>query len=127
MALLSILVSIALGCVLVYRFAGIGALQPRWVSWLLIGGAGIAAGIGLASCLFFILLPLGVPRLSFAIRGILLIAVAYDCWRTRRPASKPDAAPRHSYMPLLWVALALALVIATYGMSTAWEANPQGN
>jgi len=124
-----ILLSVALGCLLVYRFAGLRALQPRWAVWLLVYGAGAPIGIGFTSCLFFVLrliLP-GMPQLALWIRLALLAALGYDCWRKRTPAMKQGSLPRFSYTPLLWIVFALSLVIVTNAMSAAWQANPQGN
>ena len=124
-----ILLSVAPGCLLVYRFAGLRALQPRWAAWLLLFGAGALIGIGFTSCLFFLLrlmLP-GVPQLALWIRLVLLAALGYECWRRRLPAIQPEPRPRFSYAPLLWIAFALSLAIVTSAMSTAWQANPQGN
>ena len=124
-----ILLSIAPGCLLVYRFAGLRALQPRWAACLLVFGAGAPIGIGLTSCLFFVLrliLP-GVPQLALWVQLVLLAALAYDCWRRRPPAIEMEPLPRFPYTPLLWIAFALSLAIVTYAMSTAWQTNPQGN
>jgi hypothetical protein len=128
-ALAWILLSVAFGCLLVYRFAGLRALQPRWAACLLVFGAGAPIGIGITSCLFFVLRPIlpGVPQLALWVRLALLAALAYDCWRKRPPAAEPEPQPRFPYIPLLWVAFALSLGIVTYAMSTAWQANPQGN
>lgn len=128
-SLASILLSAAIGWLLVYRFAGLAALRPRWAAWLLIFGAGAALGIAIASCLFFLLLLLfpGVAHLALWVRLALLIAAGYVCFRGYRPGPPPAPAARYPYVPLLWIALAAALCFVTLGMSAAWEANPHGD
>ena len=46
--------AVALGCAMLYRFGRLGDLEPRWAAALLVFGAGAAAGVGAASCLFLI-------------------------------------------------------------------------
>src|SRR5690348_13080486 len=126
MAAASILLSVAAGILLVYCFGGLAPLRPRWAALMLIVASGIAAGIALTSTLYFILLPLGLPRASLFVRVAIVIATGYVCWRSRRPQPPPEPSPRFPYAPLLWIAFAVALVIGTYGMSTAWAATPAG-
>lgn len=118
----SILLSVALGCLLVYRFAGLSTLQPHWAAWMLLFGAGASVGIGLASCLFF-----ATPRAALWVRFILLAAAGYECWRRRQAATKQEPLPQPPYTLYIWIAFGIALVIVTSAMSAAWEANPQGN
>ena len=63
-SVLSILLSIAIGCLLVYRFSGFSGFAPRWAAWMLLVGCGIATGIGLNSCLFFFV-HLGLPGVTW--------------------------------------------------------------
>jgi hypothetical protein len=127
-SLASILLAVALGGLLVYRFGGVTALRPRWAGWLLLFGAGAALGIALTACLFFILLTVfpGMPHLSLWVRLALVAAAAYECRRHRQPAAPDEIRRPYPYAPLLWIAFAAALLFVTFGMSTAWEANPQG-
>ena len=104
MAAASILLSLAAGVLLVYRFGGLATLRPRWAALMLTVGSGIAAGIALTSILYFILLPLGMPRASLFVRIAIVIATAYECWRSRRPLPPREPAPRFAYEPLLWIA-----------------------
>lgn len=124
----SILLSVALGCVLVIRFARLNELgnAPRWSVWFLVLGAGPACGMGLTSCLFFLLHPVA-PPIGLVLRLMLLAAFSYDCWRRRGKQPPRASSPRPSYVPILWIAFALSLLIVTNAMSHAWDANPQGN
>lgn len=110
MTAVSILVSLALGWLLVRRFAGLD-------NWLLVFGAGTAVGIGITSCLYFV---------PWFIRAAACAALGYDCWR-RRPRRPAQKAPRFAYTLILAAALLVAVLLVTLAMSAAWEANPQGN
>src|SRR5580698_6340635 len=128
--LVSILLAVALGCLLVFRFAGLEAIRPRWAGWLLIFGAGTAVGIAFTSCLFFMLVLIfpNAPHFALWVRLALLAAAAFACWRSRPPAAAPDGRLYTPlYSPLLWVSFGVALLFVTYGMSTVWDGNPQGN
>ncbi|HEY3738195.1 MAG TPA: hypothetical protein VGL53_00050 [Bryobacteraceae bacterium] len=127
-AIASILLSIALGCVLMIRFARLGELRqaPRWSVWFLVLGAGAACGMGLTSCLFFLLHSVPAP-VGLILRLMLLAAFSYDCWRRRGNQPVYQPLPRPPYLPFLWIAFALSLLIVTNAMSKAWDANPQGN
>jgi len=127
MAAASILLSVAAGILLVYRFGTLEALRPRWAGLMLIVAGGIAAGIALTSTLYFILLPLGMPRASLFVRIAIVIGAAYECWRSRHRQPPLEHSPRFPYIPLLSLAFLVALAIVTYGMSTAWAATPSGN
>ncbi len=124
-----VLFAVVLGGLLVRRFAGLEALEPRWAAWLLIFGAGAAAGIALTSCLFFLAVAL-VPRLAVLLLGIEIAAAAWAAWdifRRRKPSAVPAGPRAFPLNALVAAALALVLLIATGAMAAAWQANPQGN
>src|SRR5579872_43185 len=110
MTAVSILISLALGWLLVRRFGGV-------VNWLLVFGAGTAVGIGITSCLYFV---------PWSVRAVACAALAYNCWR-RRPAAALHTGPRFGYTLILAAVLLIAVLLVTVAMSAAWEANPQGN
>ena len=128
--LASLLLAVALGCGLVWRFAScLIAMRPRWPAALIVFGAGAPVGLGLTSCLFFLcrLAAPGLPRLSLMLEAAALGWLIYGIARVggAQPAAA-DARPA-LLVPWLMVALALALAIATGAMWEAWAANPQGN
>ncbi len=127
-AIASILLTVGLGVLVVYRFAGFTTIQPRWAAWLLTFGVGSALGAGITAVLFFLFVATipGGERLALWSRLAILVAIAYDCWR-KRALPQPMSEPQSRYAALLWIAFAVALVIVTYGMSAAWQANPEGN
>jgi len=128
--LLWVLLPVATGAMLLYRFAGLRALAPRWAAALLIAGAGAALGIGLASIIFF-LSALCLPGFRFLpmLAEIGLAGwLAFEVYRSRReaPSPVPDE-KRFPWTPVLALALATVLVAATMAMTNYWSANPQGN
>jgi hypothetical protein len=127
MAIVSLGLSVALGCLLVFRFGGFRSIAPRWAAWMLAIGAGIAIGLGFSGCLFLLLQ--WAPARAHGILQLAIVAwLGYDC--RRRTGSNPQepAPPRkYAFVPLLAGAFVIALILATYAMSTAWAANPQGN
>ena len=127
--LLWALFAVALGGLLVYRFVGFAALQPRWAAWLLTFGAGVSLGIGLTSVVFFLLrlaLP-AVPGISVWLEIALLVGIGYEIFRTRKPAAVGNTKNGFLLNLLLACAVLLALAVATIAMAGAWEANPWGN
>ena len=77
------LFAVALGCAVVYRFAGLESIRPAWVAGLLVFGAGAASGIGATSCLFFLcrLVVPGVPRLSLFVEIAIFAWLAFEIAR----------------------------------------------
>lgn len=127
--LIWVLEAVLLGCLLVYRWAGLGRLQPAWAAWLLVFGAGAAGGVGLTSCVFFIFeVLLGSHAVALVLEIALLVWSGYEAFRHRWQIDKPAAAVR-APVALPWIAGALlvTLVIATAAMAIAWDQNPQGN
>ena len=122
------LAAVALGIALVYRFGRCAAFEPRWAAWLLMLGAGAAAGMGLTSCLFFVcrLAAPAVPRLSLFAELAALAWLGYEIRRTRGVATASTPAASSPFTPLLMAAALLALAIVTGAMAGAWDANPQG-
>ena len=126
MAALAILLSITLGFLLFWRFGGFDGVAPRWAGWLLVFGCGAAIGMGASGSLFFVLLFAGFERATVWIVLAGCAVLGYEIWRKPK-AEPPKNGPRFSYVPLLWIAAAVAFAIVTYAMSAAWESNPQGN
>jgi hypothetical protein len=92
------------------------AARPRLERLLLDCGAGAMIGIGLTSCLFFLLRGAGL-----AAEGVILAWAAYRVIRGRN-ASKPAG----ESAPLVAAALIVTVGTATFGMMSAWDANPHG-
>jgi hypothetical protein len=127
--LFAILLAVALGCVLVFRFANLISLQPRWAAALVIFGSGTALGIGLTSILFLVALLLipGLPSQAMWVEIGVLVWVSYDLFR-RPDSATPTEPPRQfPWNLMLMAALILALTLVITAMSGAWENNPQGN
>jgi hypothetical protein len=127
--LLCAVFAVALGCLLVYSFADFTFLKPRWAAGLIIFGAGTAVGIGLTSCLFFVLrlaIP-GAPRLSIWTEIALIAWTGYKSFRGKKPAAADTVIRPFPLNPLLLVALVLTLVVVTSAIAGAWDANPQGS
>lgn len=123
-----LLLALAVGCAVVWHYAGLGRLRPRWAAMSLGVGAGILFGLGGTSILWF-LASLGVPAMR---TGVLAIEIGVLAWAViairRAAAGEPAPAPRR--LPWNWtaaVSLAVALVVLTLVEASAWEANPQGN
>jgi hypothetical protein len=133
--LLWLSVAAAIGCMLVYRFGGLGNLSPRWAAAVLIWGTGVAAGIGLTSILFFLceLLVPGFPLLPKIAEIVLAVSLGALIYRDRgEPDRSKTAAGKARAMAFRWnrvlaAALLLILVIGGIAISRFWEANPQGN
>jgi hypothetical protein len=123
------LFAVVLGCLAVYRWSDLKTVQPRWAAGLLVLGAGIAMGIGLTSCLFFVsrlALP-GVPGVPMWIEMAGLVWVCYEVFRMRRAAAGSATMPRFPYNFPLAAALIVALVLVTSVMNVVWDSIPQGN
>jgi hypothetical protein len=113
-----VLEAVLLGWVLCAAFPDRTA-RPRLERLLLDCGAGAMIGIGLTSCLFFIL---QIPILPVRLLEFALIA-----WAAYRAArSHTTAKPVTETAPLVAAALIVAVGFATFGMMTAWDANPHG-
>ncbi len=128
-ALLWAIFAVILGCLLVYRFSDLQSLQPRWAAGLLVLGAGIAVGIGLTSCLFFVFrlaLP-GLPGFSMWIEIAGVVWLGYEVRRMHKAAAGSAATPSFPYNLALAGAVLLALIMVTSIMSIAWDSNPEGN
>lgn len=122
------LVAVALGCAAVSRFGRLQELEPRWAAALLVFGAGIAVGIGAASCLFFVCraaVP-RIPKLSLFVEAAIFVWLVYEIWRKRDHAAGTGATARSTFTVPLALAMIVALGVATSAMADAWEANPQG-
>lgn len=125
--LLWILPALALGCLFVHHWLSL--LRPRWLSILLLFGAGTPAGIGITSCLFYLSV-VAAPRiqnLSMWIEMALLGGLAYAAFRKRQPPAAHLPALRFPLNALLIGSLLIAAVAVTTIISGAWEANPHGN
>jgi hypothetical protein len=129
MALLWAIFAVILGCLLVHRFSDLKSVQPRWAGGLLVFGAGIAVGIGLTSCLFFVsrLAIPGVPGLPMWIEIAGLVWVGYEVFRMWKATAAGAGTPPFPYNFALASALLVALIMVTSVMSIAWDSIPEGN
>ena len=119
-----ILEAVLTGSLLATRFARLSGIQPQWARWSVIVGLGAAGGIGLSSCLFFLVgVLLGAPSAAMSLELVILAASAY--LGIGLPRIKSIAAPP-ARLPLLMTLLLLVSILATLGMAAAWRANPQG-
>jgi hypothetical protein len=127
--LLCILSATAIGAMLAYRFAGLRGFAPRWASALLIFGTGTAIGIGIASIIFFVcrILAPGFSVLPILVEIALAWWLGLEIYRTRDRAQVAAQTRTFAWSGALALALVLVLGIGTLGMSSFWEANPQGN
>jgi len=111
-----------IGCLLIYPYTNLRAMEPRWAGALLIFGAGTAAGIGGASILFFAL-----HGIALYVEVAALAWACFEIYRTRdRIAARSQSSPGVWLLPLA-IAAALGLAIATGVMNIVWDTNPQGN
>ncbi|HTS65211.1 MAG TPA: hypothetical protein VMH28_24480 [Candidatus Acidoferrales bacterium] len=125
--LIWVLEAVLLGCLLVYRWTDLRAVNPRPARMLLIFGAGTAGGIGLTSCIFFLAGPLMKLAPADPLVELALLAwVGYLCFRMppHSPASSPRLRSRLA-VPLA-AALVVTLVIAAAAILSGLEANPHG-
>jgi hypothetical protein len=126
----ALLLAAAIGCAVLWRFAGLSALRPRWAAAALAFGAGTACGLGATSVLWF-LATLALPgaRLPVVLGSEAAAVAAAVVILRRRPGVPPQAAslPRWEWTWILACAVLAALVASTMTMASAWEANPQGN
>ncbi len=119
--------AVLLGCLLAWRWIGLSQVQPAWARVLLRFGAGASGGMGLASCLFFVVGVLaGSAAAAMAAELALLAWAAYEVFRHRPPA--PASSAGNARTPLLLaLAALLAVAIATAAIAAGWQFNPQGN
>ncbi len=119
-----------LGCLLAWRWIGLRGVAPGWARRLLLLGMGTAGGIGLASCLYFLVGVLaGSPVAAMAAElGLLGYAVwgAASAWRQGGPEGGDGPL---GGAPSMWIVLAalIALVISSAAIAAGWDSNPQGN
>jgi hypothetical protein len=128
--ILWILQAVLTGSLLAMRFARLSDIQPAWAGWSLIVGLGAAAGIGLSSCLFFLVGVLfGALAAAMSLELVILAAAGYLAlnkpWQAKPPAPPALGATR-PWLPSLMAILLLVGILGTLGMTTAWRANPQG-
>ncbi len=119
--------AVLLGCLLAWRWIGLPQVQPAWARVLLRLGAGAAGGMGLASCLFFVIGVLaGSPLAAMVVELALLGWAGYEIFRRR--SGVPAAAAGTARTPaLLVLAALLAVAIATAAIAAGWQFNPLGN
>jgi hypothetical protein len=119
--------AVLLGCLLAWRWIGLSGIAPAWARLLLRAGAGAAGGMGLASCLFFLLGVLaGSPAAAMVVELALLAWAAFELFRHR--AAAPAAGFAGERTPVLLAVAALsAVAIATGAVAAGWQSNPLGN
>ncbi|HUB34931.1 MAG TPA: hypothetical protein VMA31_17975 [Bryobacteraceae bacterium] len=119
--------AVLLGCLLSWRWIGLSAIKPAWARVLLRAGAGAAGGMGLVSCLFFLLGVLaGSPAAAMVVELALLAWAALDLFRRRGSAPRMGVAAGRTPV-LLAVSAVLVVAIATGAIAAGWQFNPLGN
>jgi len=120
--------AVLLGWLLAWRWIDLRGLEPAWARWLLLAGAGAAGGMGVASCLFFLVDALmGSLAAAMGLELALVAWAAFEVFR-RRARWTTSAGPGKTRTPmLLTIAVLLGVGIATAAIAAAWENNPQGN
>jgi hypothetical protein len=131
MSVLWILTAALMGCLLMFRFADLKVIGPSWARLFLIIGAGSAGGMGLCSCLYFLVGVLaGAPRIAVYLELVCVSALAFEVWRRRRAVLlNPPAAEQQRPMLLILTAggLVVTLLIAAAVSWTGSSGNPHGN
>jgi hypothetical protein len=120
--------AVLLGWLLAWRLVDLRGLEPAWARRLLLAGTGAAAGLGAASCLFFLVD--GLMRSLAAAMGLELALLAWAAFEVlrRRAQWTVSGGPGKTRTPiLLTIAVVLGAGIATAAIAAAWENNPQGN
>lgn len=132
--LLWVVEAVLLGCLLAWRWIDLSQVQPAWARVLLRFGAGAAGGMGLASCVFFVVGVLaGSDTAAMLVEVALLAWAAFEVFRRLglphgHVAPAPASATGNARTPLLLVAAALlAVAIATAAIAAGWQSNPLGN
>ena len=118
--MIGLIITVLLGCALVYRYGGLTGQGPRWAQWLLVAGIGIGIGIGVMGSLFF-----AVRTVPYATLALAALLPGWLAWQIRR-MPKPTAEPGR-INGLLASGLLVGLAIAIAAMTHAWATNPQGN
>jgi hypothetical protein len=89
-------------------------------------GLGAAGGMGLSSCLFFLVgVLLGAPPAAMSLELVVLAAAGYLACQ-QRPARSELVAARSPWLPLLTGVLLIVGTITTLAFANVWRANPQG-
>lgn len=127
MAWVPLLSSILAGCLTVSLALPSGAVAPVWLRSVLILFFGIAAGAGLTSFVFFLLLWSGAasPAAVF-LSDALLVAGLLLAHRRTRPASQPVAPPAATASIWLTALLMAGLLTALVAIWKAVNASPHG-
>lgn len=128
MAVVFILVALVLGYLCAMRL--VPAARPRWINWLLRFSVGAGLGIGITSCLYFLLRLLGLSwRAAPLVAELALLGVlGWWTWR-HRPAEPAPNEPspsgfRWSWLLALLVAFQFLLFSGSFWSATA--TNPYG-
>jgi hypothetical protein len=127
MGIIWLLEAVLLGWLLALAFFPLAPASSRLARLLLGGGAGAILGVGLASCIFFLVgVLLGSSVAAMVVELVLLSGAGYLALR-RRGTPQPSKLP--SWSVLVWIAalgLILAAGIATAGIAAGFAANPHG-
>lgn len=131
LAVLSILLAVVNGWVWVRLAWRAEGWRPRWARHLVEGALGAGGGIGLASCVFFLLVLVGAAQPAVVIGvDLALMGSAIFLWRRRKRVPEDpapgEAAPgfRWNWLLTLFLGAGLLLVGATW-IQTA-QVNPYG-
>lgn len=123
-----LLLSIATGIAVVWKYSGIRALTPRWAAMLVMAGAGTALGIGLGSSAFVPIATL-VPSAWTASLVVEAGVLAWCIYSIARESAQAPPAPSrwNAWTLAAGAGLAITIVIATMAINEGWGNNPQGN
>jgi hypothetical protein len=130
-ALLPLTLAVALGVVWTAYFLPPLAVRPRWGAWLLLLSLGTGIGLGLAGCLYYVLLQTGLAGRGtvLVIESVLLAAGLV--LRQFRPLSQvplpANGKPAFPWGWLLVVAAGVCVLLLVLSFSESMTVNPQGD
>ncbi|MBK5293724.1 MAG: hypothetical protein JJE04_18855 [Acidobacteriia bacterium] len=110
--------------------------RPGWLGWLLLVSAGAAAGIGIESMVYFLLLWAGLASagMLWGSSMVLLAATAGLAWRFRAsgeavevPARKGSSQPSNRHLWWMGLAAACGLLMAAISVASTTTGAPHGD
>ncbi|MCS7316289.1 MAG: hypothetical protein RMI94_14360 [Bryobacterales bacterium] len=131
MGWLSLFAIAASGCLLIYRWPPLGRFEPLWLWRLLMLALGCAGGLGLGSCLFFLLLWSGLAsRTSIVALDVGFLLAAALLWGKRRHESGAQPAASNRVSAQVWIFRAVSaavLLLLLSGWRETTRASPHGD
>ena len=126
-SLLCLALSIAMGVAVVWRYAGLNTIAPRWAALLAAAGGGTMLGIGAGSTLYT-LVAWVIPGAWFvapAIEAAVAVWCGYSIRQRERSMKLESRWPARNLAAA--GCLVLVLLLATAAVNEGWTNNPQGN